>query len=312
MSGSSLPGSPDVLRVFEGVEFQGRCNVTEDVVLEQVRSAIRRGHSQVFAVDGKHPNPVVILGGGPSLSLTETQAEIRSVLWPSEGDRYLDEPKVKPILVTVNGSYHWAIEHNFKPDTQIVMDARPHNARFVDPPVPDCRYLLASQCHQDVWDRVEWRDRDDVWIFHAASGEEHDPLIDVLDEYYMGQYLPVGGGTTVITRALILLARLGYFRFHLFGVDSCWMGKTHHAYDQPENERDRRLPFKVSPTGHPELERTFWCAPWHAKQAEDFLQLIRLNGDHFMVDVHGDGLLAYLLKVGADAALIEQAHAEDV
>jgi hypothetical protein len=83
-------------------------------------------------------------------------------------------------------------------------------------------------------------------------------------------------------------------------VDSCVMGSKHHAYSQPENEADRAYPFVCYPTGHPEQARTFMCTPWHAKQAECFLQTIRINGHQFLLNVHGDGLLAFMLKASAD------------
>jgi hypothetical protein len=45
------------------------------------------------------------------------------------------------------------------------------------------------------------------------------------------------------------------------------------------------------------------CAGWHAKQLEDMLQAIRLHGEHFLMNVHGDGLLAYALKSSADVQM---------
>jgi hypothetical protein len=113
----------------------------------------------------------------------------------------------------------------------------------------------------------------------------------------------VDAGTTVIMRALLLLRALGFLRFDLFGVDSCFMGGKHHAYAQPENASDRPIPFLVHPTGHPESRRLFLCAPWHAKQLECFLQAIRLHGDKFLLRVHGDGLLAFALRASADVVM---------
>ena len=74
---------------------------------------------------------------------------------------------------------------------------------------------------------------------------------------------------------------------------------------------DRAVLVRAHPTGHPELSRTFQCAPWHLKQLECFLQHIRINGDSFVLHVHGDGLLAFALTSSAgvewstDAAAID-------
>jgi hypothetical protein len=131
----------------------------------------------------------------------------------------------------------------------------------------------------------------------------------LLDEYYAGQWHGVGGGTTVTTRAISLLRMLGYLRFDLFGADSCWMHGVHHAYPQLENMRDRRLRITATAPGKSDAEgREFECAPWHLKQAEDFLQMIRVNGKSFKIAVHGDGLIAYMLR---EAAAITAAVAQE-
>lgn len=273
----------DRLKVLSGIELHGSVNTEDDVLLANIRASIRRGHPQVqrFAPNRER---VVLVGGGPSLDATFD--ELRQLVF--EGAK----------LVTVNGAYHWCLERNLQPKMQIVMDARQTNARFVSPAVPQCRYMLASQCHPALWDAVAGRDH--VHIFHAAAGDD-DAVKAELDRYYHKQWYGIGGGTTVATRALSLLRTLGFLRFDLFGVDSCWMGSTHHAYDQPENARDRRLSFKVEPEGRPDLARVFVCAPWHVKQAEDFVQEIRVNGDHFLINVHGDGLLSYIVQSGAES-----------
>lgn len=282
------------LKVFEGIEIHGKVNTTDDVILSNVKHAIRLGHPQIRPFAPKSER-VVLLGGGPSLA--ESEAAIRDLVF--EGAN----------LVTVNGAYRWAIDHNFRPQTQIVMDARSTNARFVDPAVPRCRYVLASQCHPETWAAV--KGRPDVWIFHAATGSDGE-LTAALDTYYLGQWFGVGGGTTVVTRAISLLRSVGYLRFDLFGVDSCWLNGAHHAYEQSENAKDRAMTFRVHPTGHPELEREFTCSPWHVQQLMDLTQMIRINGDHFMLNVHGDGLLAYALRSSAACELVmEPTNAND-
>ncbi len=270
------------VKVLEGIELVGRVNVDDDGLIANITSAIRRGLPQIKPHPPK-PDRVCLVGGGPSLE--STLPELRELIF--EGAK----------LVTVNGAYRWCIEHNLQPRTQIVMDARAHNARFLTPYVPECRYVLASQCHPAIFDAVQ--DYPDVWLFHAASGTDGD-LKALLDAFYRKQWFGVGGGTTVITRALSLLRTLGYLRFDFFGVDSCWLDGRNHAYEQPENARDRRMPFKIHPSGEPEKAHIFWCAPWHVKQLEDFVQMIRVNAEHFKINVHGNGLLAYALQASAN------------
>jgi hypothetical protein len=199
--------------------------------------------------------------------------------------------------VTVNGSYQWCIDHNIRPSYQVVMDARPTNARFLTPEVPGCKYWLASQCHPDTFAMV--KDYEFVRIFHVSNPDcMEKPL---LDEYYHGHWYGVMGGTTVASRAIGLMRMLGFLRFDLFGIDSCWMDGAHHAFDQPENTRDKPLRVAVKCADNKDDGRVFVVSPWHLKQAEDFLEFIRSAGHAFQLHVHGDGMLAYMLQRAATA-----------
>lgn len=256
----------------------GRMNTSADALLANIQHAVRLGHPQMRTWPTR-PDRVCLVGSGPSLA--DTLDELRRAQW--EGAH----------IVTLNGSYHWCIEHGIKPDTQIVMDARASNARFVSPAVPGCRYVLASQCSPETWAAVA--DRPDVWVWHAVVAKD-DPISAFLTDYYRGHWFGVGGGTTVATRALMLLRMAGYVRFDLFGVDCCWMGDTHHAMPQPENDRDSRMTIRVGDAERPETMREFQVAPWHLKQFEDFCAVLKLNGQNLIATVHGDGLLAYMLR----------------
>jgi hypothetical protein len=272
----------DALKVLDGIEMRGTINTPDETLLANIKHSIRLGYPQVRP-QAPQADRVCLVGGGPSLE--ETFDELRAL--------YFAGAKV----VTVNGSYQWCLDHNIRPSAHIVLDARAENARFVNPAIPQCRYLLASQCHPDTWAAVAGRD--DVWIWHAIADD--NPHRQALDDYYCGRWVGSPGGTTVVMRAITVLQMIGFRRFDLFGVDSCFMGTQHHAYPQAENDSDRPYPVRLFPTGRPDMGREFQCAPWHMKQLECFLQLIRLHGDTFLLNVHGDGLLAFALKVSASA-----------
>lgn len=271
--------------VIKGVNLSGGvANIDDETMRAHIEHAIRCGFPQVGR-EREKPQVVALVGSGPSLN--DTAEDLRRLIF--EG----------ALLITLNGAYHWCIERNLQPRAQIVLDGRESNARFVVPAIPRCNYYLASQCHPNVWKAVEGREN--VFVFHAVTNS--GTYAEVLDAFYgQGHWLPVTGGTTVATRAIGLLRSGGYMRFHLFGVDSCWKGDEHHALDQPENASDKRLAVTVNPTGRKDLARTFACAPWHLKQAEDFMQFLRFNGHAFRLNVHGDGLLAHVLTSMAQSA----------
>lgn len=276
-------------RLIEGINLDDQgLNTPEDIILDQVRQSIRRGHPQVWPT-GLKADRIALVGGGPSLE--STLPELVSLV--RQGAK----------LVTTNGAYRWCVDRNLQPSAQIVLDARPGSVRFVEPEIPKCRYYLASQCHPAVWDAVAGREYVGIW--HSIVPEAQNPQSEkgkILTEYYGGHWHGVAGGTTVITRAIGLLRMMGYLRFDLFGVDSCAMGKEHHAYTQPENDKDALARVTVAATGS-DTGRDFWCSAWHIKQAEDFAQIIRLIGDKFLLNVHGDGLIAYMMQSAADVQI---------
>lgn len=275
----------DTIPVLSGVTIDGTTNTTDDVYLAHIRHAMRLHHPQVKAQPVK-TDRVALLGSGPSLR--ETMPELLAAV--RDGAK----------LVTMNGSYAWALEQNLSPSAFIMLDAREANARFLDPgPLPRCQYLIASTCHPAVWERV--RDWPNVWVFHPVTRHETTGFaVPTLDDYYLKSWTAIGGGTTVGTRALYVFRLLGYLRFELFGIDSCWLGDAHHAFPQPENDHDTRYAITVHP--RTPQARTFCCSGWHIKQLEDWLQIIRVNGAQFLLHAHGDGLLAYVIRTAAEAA----------
>jgi len=215
---------------------------------------------------------VMIVGSGPSLK--EFEADIRQKR--AEGAK----------LVTLNGAYNWALDHGLVPSATIIVDARETNARFTKPVVDECKYLIASQCHPSV---LEGLPKDRTYLWHVQSEITRDLVMGIKDVCW-----EVPGGSTVLLRAIPLLRMLGYHRFHVYGCDSCLMDGQHHAFEQKENEGEAIIPIVV--TGG----RIFYCNPWMVAQAREFITLVAKIGEVFDMIVYGDGLLAHIIKTGAE------------
>jgi hypothetical protein len=256
------------------------CNVSDDVILQQVAQNIRRQLPQAFP---HQPNDdtVALVCGGPSLKTTEK--ELVEAYWA--GCK----------VVAVNGAYQWCIDRNIRPSCMVMLDARAFNARFVKTPVPGCRYLLAAQCHPDTFDLCKDRD---VTIWHCLSAGQAE--VDLLAEYYFKQANPVTQGTTIAIRAIQLLRMFGFKSFEIFGLDSCWLDDQHHGYTQSENDADKRFVTWLRPEGREDLWCQFTCAPWMMRQTMDFQNLVGSQGDDFRLNVHGNGLIAAVLRISAE------------
>lgn len=261
------------------IELNGDCNTTDEVILEQVRQNIRRGLPQIYP---HQPNNVtaIVVCGGPSLE--STKKDLARAVWA--GGK----------IFACNGAYQWCIENNLKPSAALMLDAREFNSRFIDEPVDGCKYMLAAQCHPTTFDKCRGRE---TLIWHACSAG--DVEVEMLKEYYFDHVTPVTLGTTIGIRAISLIRMLGFQSMEVFGLDSCWLDKEHHAYEQLENQ-EQRIPIWLRPEGRDDKAIRFQCAPWHMKQFEDFIELIKERGELFQLNLHGNGLLATMLRTGAE------------
>lgn len=251
----------------------GRVNTADEVLEQHVRENILAGWPTAQP-HRRQDRELILLGGGPSLA-----DHVQDIYMLRHGGA---------ALVTMNGTYGWAIERGLTPSAQIVLDAREFNARFVSPQMDTCKYLIASQAHPSV---LAGLPRDRTFLWHAGISEANEALA----REHQGAFFPVPGGSTVMLRAIPLMRMLGFYRMHIFGFDSCVRGGQHHAYSQAENDQEQVIPITCG-------GRTFECTPWQASQASEFRDLVRFLGDEVELCVHGDGLIAHMIATGAELA----------
>lgn len=260
---------------FDELDNVGKLNVEQERVRANVHANLSLGLREIVPHDVQPDLEISLLCGGPSLN--DFAGQIRGP------------------IVTVNGTYNWALAHGLRPGLQIMVDAREFNRRFVDPILPDCKYAVSSQCDPAL---VASLPHAQTLLWHGAGDEilghlrEYDEARDQAREYY-----PINGGSSITLRALPILAMLGFRKIHVYGFDSCLRAGEHHAYSQPENDADPLIEITVD-------GRTFTCATWMAQQAKEFQQVMAhiLAPAGVELAVHGDGLIAAILDSAAAAA----------
>jgi hypothetical protein len=249
-------------------------NTSLDRLLENVRVNCRRQLPQVWP---RTPNreTIAVVGGG--WSLDETFDELRELAWSGAK------------LVALNGAARWLVERNLRPSAVVILDAGPHNSRFVFP-IQDCKYFLAGQCDPATFEAAAGLE---TYLWHAISQEDEKT---VLNDYYAGNWHGVGWTCCVAFRAVGLFRMLGFQKFHLFGVDSCYRDDgAHHAYEQEENAHEQTAQLSVA-------GRVFRVSAWQVGQAVQFLDMTRevaTRNISLQLAVHGDGLISHLVKTGA-------------
>ena len=278
--------SPDLNKLI------GAVNTPMTKLIENMEENSKLGVKQL---QPHQPNDleVIVLAGGPSIN--EFEEEIRE-------KRESGMP-----LVTMNGSYDWAIKHGLKPSLQAIIDARECNSRFVrqvEGVTDETRYLIASQCDPSVFAAVP-HDRALMW--QVTLEPEAEAEVNRLYGEKFVDWLPIPGGSTVALRALCALQALGYRKFHIYGLDSCLpeSGFEHHGYEQPENDHQKSTWIWVTLGAGTEWEKKFRCNTWHIVQANDFRGMANRVLQHSKLIVYGDGLIAHWLKASAGQPDVE-------
>lgn len=255
-----------------------RVNTPRYVIVENIRQSIARQLPQLYP-HPDNPQHVALVGGG--WSLDDTYDELRQL--------YFDGVK----LVALNGSAKWLMERNLRPSMHIILDARRENSEFITP-IPKVKRFFASQVGGAVFEAAKGLG-DEVYVFHAIA-DGADIESDILDEFYAKRWLKIPTAGTVGCTSIMLLRMLGFRYQHLFGIDSCFSPKEagkHHAYPQSMNDNDGSAIFNIA-------GRDFECSAWQASQAKNFMDMLSINGEFIELEVHGDGMLAHILKTGAD------------
>ena len=255
-----------------------KINTSEEKILANIKENAKWPCNPIQAHQIQENTEIQILCGGPSLNDFK--------------DEIIRNWKSGMKTVTVNGAYNWAQENGITNVNQCMIDARPFNKRFCEPVRDDCYYFIASQCDPEVFEMLP---HDRTFFWHCTSSSK---AIDAVQDNYP-EYIIAGGGSTVTLRAIALMRLLGFKKMHIYGMDSCCVDGAHHAYSQPENDyKVRHIPVTVG-------GRTFDCQPWMAYQAYELVDMIKTIGDEFELDVKGDGLIAHILKTGAEMPEIE-------
>lgn len=272
---------PNVWKVggFTSLPVMKGFNASEELRLANIRANIQRDLPW-FTGFRDAGRAAVVVCGAPSM-----RDHVSDIRWHKRNGSQ---------VITVNNAWRFLVENGITPDVHVMLDARPENAAFVKDAPASTRYVIASQCHPDVFDALEGRE---VVLWHNAFGDSDkiNELWELLRPYDREKPIVlVPGGCTVGLRSLWLCALSGFRRIHVYGIDSSYDGDAHHAYPQALNDGEQVL--EVVMGGKP-----YRCAPWMARQAEDFRQcwddmkqfrpLPGAPVEPVQIHVHGKGLI---------------------
>lgn len=261
-------------------------NTDEETLAANIEAAVNRGLPFVCEQPATE-TPIAIVGGGPSTSLLEIKMFHRL-----QGHH----------IMALGGAGVHLHNHGLTPDSVVILDARPFNARFLYN-LPDTVTLyLASQCDPRVFE--EAKRFHNVFVWHAAhpcmAGERAYTASGLMvpkaiPAVALGMSVAViGGGTTVGMLSIPLACVLGYRHLNLHGFDSSYAEGKAHPYAQPENDGEETMVIEFP------LDSgiTYETSMWMATQAAKFRSVAHAVIEKYSAEiaVHGTGLLPAFAK----------------
>lgn len=243
-----------------------------DKLCANIHANIRRGVQQVVP-HAPQATQIALCAGGPTL--VDHIEDIRRL--QIEGAE----------VVCVGNAAATLNAHGVKVNGHVLLDGAGRNKAFVIPD-RDARYFIASQCDPAVLDALEGHAH--VYLWHAVNGMEEEAILTA--HYGRGGWYQVAGGSFVSLRAISLMGILGYTWLNIFGLDSCILKDSHHAYSQPNADGQKTADVKMA-------GKTFTSTAWMLDQADQFVKSVE-NGrfGSLQLAIHGDGLIATMIRTG--------------
>ena len=259
-----------------GAYFPHVVNNDREAIADNIRAAVAR-NLPILTQRMERPEPLAIVGGGPSLAD--------------------DVPILKALgvpILAINGAYKHLRSLGVEPDYFLLLDSRAANVCHVDSP-GKAEHILASQVHPDVFDAL--RDHR-VTVYHAGTETAHE----VLGTGVEALTAPIGMASV---HAIYIAAGLGFRTLFLFGYDFSHRADERYAFDQPMNADDETL---IIPLGGKKYRTTLTLA----RTADVFVRAVSpvIRGHGLDIRLFSEGLLSAMLEHQSKAPTAESERAK--
>ena len=241
----------------------------QDEMHQNIDATIARGYQGIKPYLGTCAGGAAsIVGSGPSI------AETHKVL-----------PMLRADVFAINSAIRYLLERKIVPRWAMIWDAADICAEFAVPH-PDVTYLIGARCHPRVFERLRG-----CKVVSWFAGGDHD-IVNYMQRKKLDDPL-VNGGSAGVTRAMYLVAALGYRHVNIFGADSSYSdeGAT-HVTGSLVREKDLRISV-----GNGKGRRVFrttpeWCS--QVNEFRDIYHMFRHPSLDISIDVYGEGMLPFM------------------
>lgn len=178
---------------------------------EQIKQAISRIKERIQPAKEFINEPIAIVCFGPSLN--DTWEEIKKFKY----------------VMSCSGAHKFLIDRGIIPTWHLEVDPRPHKVKLIGTPHQDVEYIIASTCHQDVFDHLEGHK---VKLWHVFDNTDEAFRVLPAEEW------AITGGCSVGLRCLTMARFFGFKDLHVFGMDGCEGQSGKHAAEHPNQAKD--------------------------------------------------------------------------
>ncbi len=266
MTALELVGAGNTALTFQELPIQEiRAAQSQSALDENYLLCRLRCLPELFSMPGmgtEKQERIAICAGGPSLA--DFEDEIRSAA----------------VTMACGSAVRWFRGVGIKPDYIVNADGDQSMVETLGPGIHGVRYLLASTSHPSLFDAL--RDHE-VWVWNNLGAVTGAPLETG------GQW--IGGGGTVTTRAINIAGAMGYHGRDVYGFDCAFRDDAQHAYHA---EPYTNLTLARCEEGG----RVFITDIGFYAEAVCYREMLTNYGPLLRgVTIHGDGLVAEMLKV---------------
>lgn len=180
---------------------------------EQIRYALSHVKGRVQPVHEARPEPIAVVGYGPTLN--DTWERIKDFKY----------------VMSCSGAHRFLIDRGIVPQWHMAVDPLPgHTVKLIGEPHPDVEYLICSTCNPDVFKHLEGFN---VKLWHVFDNSEEGLRLLPHGEW------SITGGCDIGLRSLVMAGFLGFRDVHVFGLDGCAKDEksARHAADHPSKKQ---------------------------------------------------------------------------
>jgi hypothetical protein len=241
--------------------------------MAKMRSAVARALPDMVDLElAEAGREGVIIAGGPSVD-----DYIDKILDFDRYERYC--------LIAIERMLPWCLAHGIHPEYVIALDATADVVDALQTPPAGIRYLIAMQCHPDVFDRLEHLP--EVYTFQTPQRE-----LDEDDTAIERRGMTLNSGGSVALGAMSAAMALGIKSLHIFGFD-CHIGNGGYAkHIAGVGEQIDKITIRIE-------DRDFLTTLPYLAFAQQFFTLWEFAKDDELLDrvrIYGDSMATAMSK----------------